>query len=710
VDKIGVYLCKGCDLSACLDLSALAKVASGEMKAASCKSAEALCSPEGRALIEQDLAGASIDGVVIAACSPRAKPEAFAFGEHVLVERVNLREQVAWCSKPQDEDTQMLAEDYLRMGIVKARKSLIPVPYKSESFSFKLMVVGGGVTGVTAALEASRAGYEVILIEQESTLGGLSKTLYRQLPMATPFRQLETPAVVALIEQLGQRPNVEVLCNTVITQVTGEPGNFGVTLSSNGQERTLTVGTFVMATGAKPYDAAKLTQYGYGASPDVITNHQFEQMAKEGALVRPSNGKPINSVLFIQCAGSRDAEHLPYCSTYCCGTTLKQARYVRELRPEANAFIIYKDMRTPGLAESFYREMQDDQRLFLTKGEVQAVRSENGALLVEVGKTLLNDDLAITVDLVVLAVGLVPNGADVLKLKYRQGEALPTLRYDFPDSHFICFPYETRRTGIYAAGAIRAPMTVAASIDDARGAALKAIQCLEMTSRGEAVHPRSGDKSYTELYLSRCTSCKRCTEECPFGAFDEDEKGTPKPNPARCRRCGICMGACPERIISFKNYSIDAIGSMIKELEVPEEDEEKPRILVLACENDAYPAIDMAGQHKLQLSAFVRIIPVRCLGSVNTVWIKDALSKGWDGILQLGCKPGDDYQCHFIRGSELMQTRGENLKEVLTKMSLESERIRTEFVEVSDWERIPAIINEFSEQIVAMGANPFKGM
>ena len=138
------------------------------------------------------------------------------------------------------------------------------------------------------------------------------------------------------------------------------------------------------------------------------------------------------------------------------------------------------------------------------------------------------------------------------------------------------------------------------------------------------------------------------------------------PNLTRCRRCGICLGACPERIISFKDYSVDIVSSMIKAVEIPDEFEEKPRLLGLLCENDAYPALDVAGLQRIQHSAFIRFIPVRCLGAVNIVWIADALSRGFDGILLVGCKSGDDYQCHFVRGSELMGTRGDNIREKLT--------------------------------------------
>jgi quinone-modifying oxidoreductase subunit QmoB len=327
-----------------------------------------------------------------------------------------------------------------------------------------------------------------------------------------------------------------------------------------------------------------------------------------------------------------------------------------------------------------------------------------------VGESLLDEPFTLTADLVVLATGMVPNTSSDLKLQYRLGEGLPELEYDFSDSHFICFPYETRRTGIYAAGTVRSPMDMEMSLQDGAGAMMKAIQCIECVGRGEAVHPRAGDMTYPELYMERCTDCKRCTEECPFGSYDETEKGTPLPNPARCRRCGICVGSCPERVIGFSDYSINSVSAMIKAVHVPDEFEEKPRILVFVCENDAYPALDAAGVHRLSYSPYVRIIPVRCLGSVNKVWISDALSHGYDGILQIGCKPGDDYQCHFIHGSELTEQRGENLQETLETMMLEPERIQTRFVEITDHHEIRDIINDYVEEMELIGPNPFKDM
>jgi quinone-modifying oxidoreductase, subunit QmoB len=252
-------------------------------------------------------------------------------------------------------------------------------------------------------------------------------------------------------------------------------------------------------------------------------------------------------------------------------------------------------------------------------------------------------------------------------------------------------------------------MGTANAAEDAAGAAMKATQAVELVTRGMALHPRVGDTSFPEFFMQRCTQCKRCTEECPFGAINEDEKGNPLPQPTRCRRCGVCMGACPERIISFKNYSVGMIGDMIKFMNVPDEYDEKPRIVVLTCENDAYPALDMVGLRRMTYNAWVRVIPMRCLGSMNLVWIADALSKGIDGVILLGCRHGENYQCHFVKGSELAEIRLSKVKETLDRLRLESDRVRFETISITDYEKLPALLDAFAEKLVEIGPNPYKG-
>jgi quinone-modifying oxidoreductase subunit QmoB len=231
---------------------------------------------------------------------------------------------------------------------------------------------------------------------------------------------------------------------------------------------------------------------------------------------------------------------------------------------------------------------------------------------------------------------------------------------------------------------------------------------VENAGKGRAAHPRSGDLSYPHFRKEGCTQCKRCTVECPFGAVDEDEKRYPVFNESRCRRCGTCMGACPVRVISFENYSVDTVGHQLKNIDIPDEFSEKPRILVLACENDAYPALDMAAMKGVEYSAFARVIPVRCLGSVNTIWLTDALNSGYDGVILMGCQKGDNYQCHFVKGSEMAHYRMSKIDDTLTQLNLETERVATYEIAITDIERAPKLINDMAETVLRIGMSPFK--
>ena len=172
------------------------------------------------------------------------------------------------------------------------------------------------------------------------------------------------------------------------------------------------------------------------------------------------------------------------------------------------------------------------------------------------------------------------------------------------------------------------------------------------------------------------------------------------------------MGACPERIIGFADYNIDSIGSQVKAIKVPSADDydEPPlRYLCLICENDAYPALDMAGMNHVNISPEIRFVPVRCLGSVNVIWIKDALAQGMDGVLLLGCKHGDNYQCHFVKGSELASIRIKKIGDALASLALEPERVAMHEIGIDEYDKLPQIISQFVEEVEALGPNPFKG-
>jgi quinone-modifying oxidoreductase, subunit QmoB len=739
--KMGVYLCGGCGIDAASPLAGLEKVATKEFKAPLCRKHDYLCGEDGLKLISDDVAAGTVNQAVIAACSPRVNADKFRF-DGVQVVRANLREQVAWTQPHGAEDTAMMAADYVRMAITEARKIKAPEPYVEGPFNERVLVVGGGVSGLTAAREAALTGYDVLLVEQSDRLGGHALELSKRAPERPPYRTPQDNDVGNLIAAVTGNQRIDVRLGARVTKTSGAPGKFKIEVKQAGATCEAgeiceeTVGAIVLATGWRPYDAGKLGHLGHGVSPDVVTSADMEQMLKAGAALRKSDGALAKNIAFVQCAGSRDENHLPYCSSVCCTASIRQALQLREADPQTSVYIIYEELRTPGVAEEFYRSAQSAGVIFI-KGKVKSVDAD---LTVTVDDALLREEVPMSgLDLVVLATGMVPNavlevageepvplpdsdipscgqppvtykGAPVLNLQYRQGPHLPILADGFADSHFICFPYETRRTGIYACGPVRRPMDWAEASEDATGAALKAIQAIRNVSQGMALHPRSGDLSFPRISLNACTKCRRCTVECPFGAIDETPEGYPILNPTRCRRCGTCMGACPVRTISFDNYSVEMMTSMIKAVEVPDEDEEKPRVLILACQNDAYPALDMAGIARSSISPFVRVLPVRCLGSVSLLCINDALASGYDGVMLMGCKSGDEYQCHFVRGSAMAQERMMKVGDTLKSMMLEKERVMTLEISIADAARMPELIGSFMETIDAIGPNPFKGM
>ncbi len=763
-EKIGVYIDES-SIAPFVDAGAVAAFVK-EKLGGTCpvvKTHKRLAGEDGVAMIKADVESGALDAVLICGSSPRVDWDVYAFGDKVLVERVNLREQAVLSyrnpdgSKPQaggetPVELKKLVQDYVKMGVMKLTKMKAPTPEAVEPYT-TIMVLGGGWTGLNAALSAAKGGYDVVLVEKAEKLGGKAATQYKTFPLSAPYTEAHALGIDKLIAEVTGNAKIKTLTSSTLKLMKGAPAMYEALVETPSGEETFQIGAMVLAAGWAPHDTKYLEPFGYGKCKNVVTTAEFEAMAKNGGVKRPSDGKTPSSVAFIvdvaellkagaaqddaaaeaaQAAeaaaadGGEEAEgpkfkeiktpkHLAYSSELNSLIALKQANYVCEFNNDAMAFIVYDHMMVPGINERYYRAAQDNPGVMLTKGSVKSVtETSGGALAVKAENTLLGESIELAADMVVLPTGMVPVTAKdpTINLVYRQGPAFPDLElFDgFADSNYICFPYETRRTGIYAAGCVRQPMTMAMSKDDADGAVLKAIQCISSANRGVAVHPRAGDRSFPVFNFVRCTQCKRCTEECPFGALDDDEKGTPKPNPTRCRRCGTCMGACPERVISFDNYNIDMIGSMIREVEVPPKIEEGgPRVLVLACENDAYPALDMAALRGKGWSPYVRIIPVRCLGSINAIWVADAMSKGVDGVMLLGCKYGDDYQCHFVKGSEICNRRKENIAETLKRLGVEPERVEQYQVAIDEYDKVPGMIDEFINMVLKIGPNPFKG-
>ncbi|MBO4369498.1 MAG: hydrogenase iron-sulfur subunit, partial [Desulfovibrio sp.] len=695
--------------------------------------------------IKQDITANGLDGVLLCGASPRVDTENYRFS--VQTDFVNLREQCVLSFKNPDGTSyipsdvapsalQELALDYVQMGVAKMQKGSLPDSCAITATP-RILVIGGGWTGLTAAVEASSMGYDVVLVEKNGELGGAVRNMPETSPLGPLWEDKAPTNLQDKIAKVAKDSRITVYLKAQMAKLEGQPGEYVAHITTPGGEKEEKIGTVILATGWVPLDNKYLAPMGLGSNPRVVTAYDFGKMLASGETLPKRVAFVLDTTIAADAikkeaeeAAAKEAEaeasadasaekteegeeaafvkadlecfkHLEYSNAVNSVGMLRLANSLCEkTNDQSQAYILYKNMTVPGILERFYKKMQDRLGVMMTKADVTAIREANGQAVVECKNTLLGGDFDLACDLVVLPTGLVPTTAKevTVQFAYRQGPEFPDLElFDgFADSNYICFPYETRRTGVYAAGCVRQPLTLDACEVDAKGAVLKAVQCLEAAGRGVAVHPRALDNSYPVFNFVRCTQCKRCTEECPFGALDDDEKGTPKPNPARCRRCGTCFGACPERVISFANYNIDQIGSMIRQVQVPADFKQGgPRILILACENDAYPALDMAGQRRRTWSPYCRIIPVRCLGSVNAIWISDAMSKGFDGVMLLGCKYGDDYQCHFVKGSEICNRRMQNIAETLNRLGVQPERVEQLEVAIDEYDKVPDLIDGF---------------
>ena len=409
-----------------------------------------------------------------------------------------------------------------------------------------ILVVGGGISGITTALEAAEVGKNVLLVEKNPSLGGRVSRMYHYFPKLCP----PSCGLEINFRRIKQNPRIQVLTLAEVESVSGQAGDYEVKIKQNPryvnenctacgdcaaacnatvpndlnygmderkgaylpfgmaypmryvldpqiigtddakacqdackynaidltmQPETLTakVGSIVVATGWAPYDAKKLDTLGGGRYPNVITNVMMERLSApngptEGKILRPSDQKEIKSIIFAQCAGSRDENHLPYCSGICCLASMKQANYVREQYPDAVVKIFYIDVRAMGKFEDFYTKLQADDKVEFVKGKVAKIEEDAATQdpVVEVEDTLSGEKIRAQADMVVLATGMVPTTA---------AERLPM---DIAYDEFGFVVSDGSQKGVYAVGCAKRPVDVASSLQDATGAALKAIQCL----------------------------------------------------------------------------------------------------------------------------------------------------------------------------------------------------------------------------------------
>ncbi len=551
--RIGIFICHcGTNIGGFLDVKALVEYAKGLPNVAFSKDNLFTCSEAGLNDIKEAIADHKLNRVVVASCTPRTHEPLFrntckeAGLNPYLFEFVNIREQCSWVHMKETEKAKEKAKDLIRMGVARARL-LSPGKEVEVEVIPAALIIGGGIAGITSALSLADRGFEVTLVEREGRLGGLLRDLYKIYPTQEDALKF----VGAKIEEVQKNRNIEVLTSATVEEVKGFVGNYDITVSHEGRRVPFKAGVIIVATGAEEFKPLGL--YGYDGEK-IVTQLELEQMLKGGGL-------KANNIVMIQCVGARDEER-NYCSRICCMTALNNAMIISERNPEAQVFILYRDMQTYGtLYEDLYRKAREEGIIFVRYSPQKPPLVDKG--VVRVFDEFLGEELRLPYDLLVLSTPMVahPDSKELAKML-----KVPIDEYGFfLEAHVKLRPVDFAVDAIYLCGSAHWPASVSESIVQAYGAASRASTLLSTKMAcAEAI------TAFIDEEL--CRGCGKCEEACEFGAIQMLESEwlagtkilTARVNEVMCKGCGVCAAICPVRAITMKHFTSNQILAQIE--------------------------------------------------------------------------------------------------------------------------------------------------
>jgi heterodisulfide reductase subunit A len=465
----------------------------------------------------------------------------------------NIREHNSWVHSREGEAAKAKAEDSVRMAMAKVLL-LQPLEPAEHPVTQTALVVGGGIAGMTAALNLARQDFYVHLVEKKDQLAGIAQRMKTNIEGADvkTFRQ-------DLIAKVENHKNIHLHLNTEVLRTEGFIGNFITNIKNNStnKETKIKHGVVVIATGAEEFKPHGF--YCYGEHPNILTSLEL----KEAIAKDKEQFKGIKEVVFIQCVGSRD-EQRPYCSRTCCTLAIEDALSLKGINPDIDVYILHRDIRTYGLKEDFYTKARELNVKFIRfeKKNAPKVFLKGERIIVRLYEPSLKEEIELRPDFLSLSAAIVPN-PDNEKLSQIFKVPLTKDRF-FLEAHMKLRPVDFASDGLFMCGLAHGPKFMDESIAQAQAAASRAATILAKEKlKGEAIT--------SEVYEQNCDGCGYCVDVCPFSAihlFEYMYKGEVKKmvevNTSLCKGCGVCMATCPKRGIMVKNFTLDILGAMVE--------------------------------------------------------------------------------------------------------------------------------------------------
>jgi heterodisulfide reductase subunit A len=552
--RIGVFVCHcGTNIAGVVNVPEVVEYAKTLPNVVWAENFLYTCSADACEKIKERIKEYNLNRVVVASCTPRTHEPLFrsvireAGLNEYLFEMANIRDQCSWVHMEEKKKATKKAKDLVRMAVAKAAL-LEPLQKGQLPITKGALVIGGGLAGMTSALELAEQGYDVYLVEKEKELGGNLRNVKYLLNGEDPQKELRR-----IIEKVRANPKIHLFLESKVEAVEGSVGNFKTKIKTKDGIKEVEHGVAIIAVGAKEY---KPKEYLYGEDPRVLTQRELEEKLSNEGISSPK------TFVMIQCVGSRDEER-PYCSRICCNEAVKNALKIKELSPESSVYVLYRDIRTYGFRESYYSKARKEGVVFIRYREDKKPQvSRNGdKIMVSVYDAILGMEVEIPADVVVLSAGVVPHEenkevAQLFKVPLTQDKF-------FLEAHIKLRPVDFATEGVFLAGLAHSPKLIEESIIQAQAAAARASTIL------------SHDHLELEANISmiideNCDGCAYCVEPCPYKAITLIEymwqgsvKKVAEVNESLCKGCGCCMATCPKRGAMVRGFTLDQISAQI---------------------------------------------------------------------------------------------------------------------------------------------------